>query len=247
MLRRVKTAAAAAACAMLGWGVSANAEAADPAVTRGVAFTGYDYLRGSNYEFAGAVVALNGNLGRDGYVLHASGAFLDYDLNPGLGRGWQGDMMLGYIFSRSNFSGGIYAGVDYQDYKLSPDDPTVAVRGAEWGFKVSTNLQTSPNLPYYLSLNAAYTGSFNGYWARARAGINRQGLTLGPEAIAMGNDGFDAHRLGGFLSFTLDKIMQKPIEVTLAAGHHFLDSSGPVSGTSASEGTYAGVTLAVGF
>jgi hypothetical protein len=254
MLRPIRTAAVVAISTLAGV-ATASAEglrdyappAAAPGTTRGVFFTGYDYLRGVNYEFAGTIVALNGDLGRDGLAFRTYGARMDYELNPGDGRGWQGDVMLGYIFSRSHFSGGIFAGADYQNYKLSPDDPTSVVRGVEWGAKVSGSLTTSKELPYYFDVNAAYTTAFSSYWARARAGLNRRGMTFGPEGIVMGSDGFDAQRLGGFLSFTLDKIHDRPIEVTLSAGHHFLSGSGPVSGTSATEGTYASVTFAVGF
>jgi hypothetical protein len=63
----------------------------------------------------------------------------------------------------------------------------------------------------------------------------------------MGSVGYDARRAGGFLSFKLDNIHDKPIEVTLAAGQHYVLGSGPVSGIAAGDGTYAGVTIAVGF
>jgi hypothetical protein len=235
---------------------AANAEglkdtpvAAEPGVTRGVAFSGYDYLKGVNYEFVGMIIALNGDLGRNGFAFRTYGSRVDYDIEPtGDGRGWQGDVMFGYIFSRTDMSGGIFAGVDYQNYKLSPDDPFAEVRGTEWGFKVSGNMSTSRELPYYFDVNAAYSTAFNSYWARVRTGVNRRGFTFGPEGIVMGSEGFDAQRLGGFVSFNVDMFRDnRPIEVTLSAGHHFISGSGTVSGAAGTEGTYASVTFAVGF
>ena len=67
---------------------------------RGVWFGGYDTVKGSNYYFDGIVVALNGNMSRDGLALRVYGSRVDYDLSPGDGRGYQADFMLGYHFTR---------------------------------------------------------------------------------------------------------------------------------------------------
>src|ERR1700737_1040649 len=86
--------------------------AAPAATERGVWFSGYDFDRGSRYIFDGIIVALNGDLWRNGFAVRAYGSRADFDLNPGNGHQWQGDLMLGYIFSRNHFYGGAYAGVD---------------------------------------------------------------------------------------------------------------------------------------
>jgi hypothetical protein len=74
---------------------------------RGVWFGGYDTVKGSNYYFDGIIVALNGNMSRDGLALRVYGSRVDYDLDPGDGRGYQADIMLGYRFTRANVDGGI--------------------------------------------------------------------------------------------------------------------------------------------
>src|SRR5204863_7744823 len=126
---------------------------------------------------------------------------VDCDLNPGEGRGWQVDAMFGYLFDRKEWSAGIFIGVDYQNFRLSPDDPTAPVRGTEFGAKIVGNITSADKLPYYYSLQGAYSTAFNSYWARARIGLNRSGVTFGPETIVVGSDSFDAHRLGGFTTF----------------------------------------------
>src|SRR5206468_1065205 len=140
---------------------------------RGVWFSGIDVVKDSRYVFDGVIVALNGDLSRDGFVVRAYGSRDDFDLNPGDGRAWQGDLMLGYITSRNHIEAGIYVGVDYQNVTLSPDDPTAKVRGSETGFKIAANVNTDREVPYYFSLHGNYSTAFDAYWARVRAGLTR--------------------------------------------------------------------------
>ena len=164
---------------------------------RGVYFSGYDVVEGARYAFAGMVLALNNDISRDGWALRLYGSRVDFDLDPGDGRGWQGDVMLGYRFVRKHMYGGIYVGGDYQNYRLSPDDPTAKVRGTEVGVKVAAELATSKELPYYFALNGNYSTAFDVYWARARVGLIRGGVTFGPEGIVFADQEFNAQRWGG--------------------------------------------------
>ncbi len=58
----------------------------------------------------------------------------------------------------------------------------------------------------------------------------------------LGNSGFDATRVGAFLTFDLPITPRLPLEVTLSAGHQFVGSNG-TSGTGGGEGTYVGVSF----
>jgi len=233
-------------------GMPRSAGAAQEAPERGVWFGGYDFVKGSNYYFDGMIVALNGDLSRDGFAVRAYGSRVDYDLDPGDGRGYQGDLMLGYLFNRGRWSGGVFVGVDYQDYKLKPDDPTSNVRGTEVGFAVAANVDTGREGPYYFSLNGKYSTAFDSYWGRVRTGLNRGRFTFGPEFIAFGDTDFDAHRIGGFLTFDVKLIPRMPLEVTLSAGRQFVDSSGgggggTVTSVGGGEGTYGLVVFSTSF
>ena len=102
--------------------------------------------------------------------------------------------MIGYKISRGHIWAAAYIGVDYQSYDLTPDDLSSPVRGSEVGFKVAADVATlRTGSPLYFSLSGLYSTAFDSYWARARVGLNQGHMTFGPEAIAMGNDGFDAH------------------------------------------------------
>jgi hypothetical protein len=220
-----------------------------PTSERGVWFSGYDVVKDARYVFDGVIVAFNGDMSRDGFALRVYGSHLDFDRNPGDGREWQGDVMLGYLFHRSHVSGGIYVGADYQNVKLKPDDPTEKVRGTEIGFKVAGDVSTDREMPYYFSLHANYSTAFETYWARARAGLTRHKVAFGAEGIAFGDEGFDAQRLGGFVMFDLNLLPNRPIEVTLSAGHQFVSDtkSGTTGGIGGSEGTYGSVVFSLTF
>jgi cellulose biosynthesis protein BcsS len=225
----------------------------DPGALSTVWYSGYDVARGSQYVFTGASYALNGDLSRNGFYLRAYGSRVDFDLDPGDGRGYQLDVMLGYRVTLGKVFGGVYIGADYQNFRLDPDDPFAEVRGTEWGFKVAADVATLRNgLPYYLGLEGNYSTAFQTYWARARTGLTLHGVTFGPEGIALGDVGFDAQRVGGFIIFDVPLWSRStPLEVSLHVGHQFVAGSGSNNGTEGSvaggEGTYGGITLVLVF
>jgi hypothetical protein len=220
---------------------------------RGVWFGGYDVVKDATYAFDGVIVALNRDLSKDGWALRAYGSRLDFDQNPtGDGRGWQGDVMLGYLFHRRSMDGGIYIGADYQNYRQSPDDPTSHVRGTEWGFKVAGDIATSDESPLYLSLDGSYSTAFNSFWSRARVGHNRSRLIYGIEGQAFGDESFLAQRLGAFLTFEVPLRPGRPLEITLSGGHQFVRNSNngdPSDGVSigGGEGTYGTIVFSMAF
>jgi hypothetical protein len=219
---------------------------------RGVVFGGVDLANGAQYYFDGIIVSLNGDMNKDGFVVRAYGSLVDYDLNPGHGQGYQTDLMLGYHINRGRYDGAIYIGGDWQNYTLHPDNPTEHVRGTEFGFKVAADMETSKELPYYLSLNGMYSTAFDSFWVRARTGFNRDRITFGPEAIVMGNTGFDAQRVGGFVTFDLKLLPGRPpVELTLSSGYQFVNgannNTSGNSGTGGGEGVYGAVVLSTTF
>lgn len=212
-----------------------------------VLFSGFDAVKDANYTFYGAILALNRDIGRDGFVLRAYGSHVDYEYDNGgtntAGTGWQGDVMIGYKVSSGRVWAAGYVGVDYQTFKLTPDDLTSKVRGSEVGFKVAgdvASLRTEG--PFYFSLSGNYSTAFDSYWARARVGANVPRMTFGPEFAVLGNSGFDATRVGAFLTFDLPITQRLPLEVTLSAGHQFVGSNS-TSGSGGGDGTYVGISF----
>jgi hypothetical protein len=243
----------AAADGMKGYGTKGTGFTAEDTQSW-VVFSGYDIVKDSNYSYQGAVVALNGDIGRDGFMLRLYGSQVGYEYDNGPvrtdGDGWQADAMIGYKVSRGRFWAAGYIGVDYQDYDLTPDDRSSQARGSEVGFKVAADMATlRTEGPLYIGLNGEYSTAFESYWTRARVGYNVPRVTFGPEFIAMGNVDFDAQRVGGFVTFDVNLTPKVPLEITLSGGHQFVsddDSSGTaaaVGGRGGGEGAYGAVTV----
>ncbi|KAB2849432.1 MAG: cellulose biosynthesis protein BcsS [Hyphomicrobiaceae bacterium] len=188
-------------------GLSAPNASAGEAPSSIVLFSGVDAAPDVIYAYQGIVIALNKDLGRDGFLLKLYSSYVGYEYDtsavPGGvvdGDGWQGDVMLGYKKGFNHSYAAIFAGVDVQNHRLTPDDPANPVRGTEVGFKIGLDYETLMGLPFYFGANGIYSTAFNTYWARVRAGLPvGHNIIIGPEALALGNDGFDAQRLGGFL------------------------------------------------
>jgi len=72
----------------------------------------------------------------------------------------------------------------------------------------------------------------------------------GIEGQAFGNEDFNAQRLGGFLTFQVPLRPNLPLEVTLAAGHQFVNessSSSDSTSTGGSAGTYGTIVFSTTF
>ena len=223
-----------------------------PPPKRGVYFSGIDFVEGATYTYSGIIVATNGDLARDGVLVRLYGSWVGYDLDPGDGRGLQGDAMIGYKFTRGPVWGSIFVGVDVQDFDLSPDDPTARVRGSETGFKVSGDLATVYGSPVHASIGGSYSTAFNSYWARARLGAFRNRITVGPEAIAFGNIDYEARRLGAFVTFhDLNPFSYRPFDLTFSVGHQWVGDDngggGLVGGFGGGEGIYGTIAFSMLF
>jgi hypothetical protein len=216
-------------------------------VDRGVWISGFDHQEDSYYVFSGITVALNGNIDRDGFALRVMGLYEDFDLDPGSGRTWQGDVMLGYLFNRRGYYGGVFAGLDVQDVRLRPDDPSADVRGTETGFKVAGYVVSDRSLPHYFNLYGHYSTAFESYYLRTRVGLSRHRVAFGPEYILAGDEDDRTQRFGGFLTFDLK--LDRPVEVTLNAGYQWADDSGTGTsfGRGGGDGAYGGIMVIVPF
>ena len=243
-------AATTAAFALIASASAGDVGSGPGAPPRAVFFSGADTVQGSFYTYDGVIVALNGDLARDGFMLRLYGSYVRYDLDPGHGTGWQGDAMIGYKFTRGPVWGSIFIGVDSQDYDLKPDDPTAQVRGQETGFKVAGHLSTAYGSPFYAAIEGNYSTAFDSYWARVRAGLYRDKLTWGPEFAVLGNVDFDAQRLGGFVTIHDISVLRfRPFDLTFSVGHQWVNDSnnGTVGGVGGGDGTYGSVAFSVVF
>jgi Cellulose biosynthesis protein BcsS len=239
-----KAVVASAAAAMLVVGASAS-EPAPGQPLRGVFLSGTDAVEGSLYSYYGVIAALNRDLSRDGWLVRLYGSLDDYDTDPGDGRGWQADLMVGYYITRGAMWASLMVGVDYQNF----DDDALGseVQGTEFGFKIAADVSTADGSPFYAAVSANYSTAFDTYWVRGRVGMHRDRVTFGPEGIVYGNDDFDAQRLGAFVTFhDLNPFRFRPFDMTLSAGHQFVsgDSTG---GSGGEEGIYGAISFSTLF
>jgi hypothetical protein len=216
-------------------------------------YSGADFAKDSFYSYSGAVVSLQRDLSRSGFVFQGFAGYGSYEYGSSLGT-IDGDVSqlaasLGYLWVRPGAAFGIYLGADYTDHDLTPNDPFNNVSGDEVGFRVGADLRlVGPT--HYISLEGYYSTAFDSYWTRARAGLNVGHFVIGPEAGALGNEGFDAQRLGGFVMFKLDFFgTRNPAELTLNAGYQFLsdDDNSFAASSAGGEGAYGGFNLSFSF
>ena len=163
--------------------------------------TGAEGGSGDNYyTFIGLVAPLlDNNLG-DGLVQRYWADFFGYryDSNQMIEAQTFGvEGMLGYQMSSASAWGGIYAGVRYNDTRLSPDDPGNDTRGEHvWG---KGQLEGGMDLAesWKVSGIASYTLGADSFWMRTRLLYRfNEGLSTGPEAIHMGDPSYRAWQFG---------------------------------------------------
>ena len=216
-----------------------------------VSYSGVDYVKDSYYSYSGVILSLQQDLSRSGFMVQGYFGYGSYDYdNPSVAGGnVDGDLvqlsgLIGYMLVRSGGSASIYVGVDYQNHDLDPADPSNDVSGSEVGFKVAGDIRHITDQVYF-TLEGTYSTAYNSYWSRLRGGLNRGRFAFGPEVLVIGNESFDAQRIGGFAVARTHLLPNLPIEMTFSGGYQFLDSSG--SGGAGSSGGGEGGYAAVNF
>jgi hypothetical protein len=216
-------------------------------------YSGADFAKDSFYSYSGAVISLQRDLSRSGFVFQGFAGYGSYEYGSGAGT-VDGDVsqlaaMIGYLWIRPGAAIGLYVGADYTDHDLTPYDASNRVQGDEVGLRVGGDVRLfGPS--HYFSLEGYYSTAFDSYWSRVRAGVNLGRFVIGPEAGAHGNDGYDAQRLGAFAMFKLDMFgTRNPAELTLNGGYQFLsdDDSPFVRSSAGGEGAYFGFNLGFAF
>jgi len=227
----------------------------DDTVYSRMTYSGLDVSKNSWESYSGIIFALNRDLSRDGFMLRLQGSYGQYDYENGTHHDvdlWQGDVMIGYQKVRDRVEVALYAGVDVLDHDVSPVDPSNSVSGSETGFKVAGYVEsrtTDVNLPYYFLLDGAYSTAFDTYYALGRLGLNRSGTIFGVEGWLLGDEDWDAQRLGGFVQWERNLRPDLLAQLTLSAGYQFADADPGCGGRCAAdwEGAYATVNFSLFF
>jgi len=211
-----------------------------PAAADTVAFTGLNARENSLYAYAGGVTALNGNLGMDGFLLRGVVGYGDYSYQAGTtvdGELWQFDATVGYQVYSDSVRLSAYAGYNYQDHSLSPNDPGNSTRGGHSGFIGQLELETLQSQAYYLSGMGSYSTANDSYWTRGRAGFRMGDFVLGGEAVFDGHNEYNARRFGGFAM--IQTMMGFSIDVAIGHSH--------ASGSQGGDGVYGSAGISVVF
>jgi hypothetical protein len=214
---------------------------------------GFDAAPQSLYWYKEAIVALNRDIAKSGFLMRLSGGVAVYNYAGPTGATidgtlWQFDAMPGYQYVRGAETFGASIGLDYQDSLLSPSDPTNPVRGTALGFKVAVNYEFEDDKkPFEASLASEYSTAFETYYAELRVGARLSDkLSLGPAAEVDGTTGYNGQRLGAYATYDFDLAKGVTLDVTIVGGHQFV-SGGGEAGPSGGAGTYGTLELTTNF
>ncbi|MEX0841594.1 MAG: cellulose biosynthesis protein BcsS, partial [Xanthobacteraceae bacterium] len=166
-------------------------------------FSGVDLWREGGFLHGGVLWSPDG-LDQDGFTLkfifgsgayrYLSGALGDAEV---VGHQLSGSAMPGWRFKRPGFEMTVFAGLDAQDHRLSPDDPSSDLRGSHVGLRSGFDLWYEPNRTTMLAADASVSTIGTSYNAHAAYGwrlFNR--VYVGPEAAAFASDDYRQYRFG---------------------------------------------------
>ena len=242
-------------CCMPNLALAKDESAKDESATESsVFYSELDVSKNDVNLYSTYIFALNRDLDKDGVLFRVEGLYDKFLYSAGLDRAqningteWQGAAFVGYQIVRNAITYSGFMGVDVPSVTLSPNDPTNPVRGTEVGFKVKTEIETDLEKTWYLDITADYSTAFQTYDSRIRpgwkfgSGKTEYQTVIGPEASFLGDQTFDAQRLGAFVLFPIKINEDTTAQFIIAAGYQWVEDRG--TGTQAST---AGETGAYG-
>jgi hypothetical protein len=161
----------------------------------------------SFYGYAGGVYALNRNLNTNGWLFRISGGAGHYSYNRsvGLDQGVDfqtGDVSIGYqtLLGSIRVSGYVGANVEYHDNR----DSLAEIQGTKWGVKGQGEIFAPIGDAGYALLLGTLSSVWNNYFVLGKLGYRvTDTISVGPEAMALGNDRYDSVRVGPFISISI--------------------------------------------
>ncbi|HEU4662251.1 MAG TPA: cellulose biosynthesis protein BcsS [Pseudolabrys sp.] len=192
---------AAAFCVVASCVSAAPVEGSDSA--RSIFFSGTDLWRDGSFAYGGLLWS-PGGLDREGFTFKALLTAGVYRYNSGALGGAQvtgvasaGRFFPGWRFKGRNLELKVFAGLDIESHRLSPDDPSSGLRGHDIGLTVAFDLWYEPAPNTMLALYGSLSSIAATYSARAAFGWRVSELFyIGPEAQIFGCVGYDQLRAG---------------------------------------------------
>lgn len=245
MKTSIRSFVAAVAAVSIGWtGLSVGVAHADGhgGYNSKVVYAGISGHEDTIAGFAGFIWATGGNLDASGLMLRASALYVDYDFastlaasgtaNGTIGRG---SVSIGYQFVSGGAALSIYGGVDYQDRNISPAAADTGTLNDDVGFIAAARLSTVGSVSMPASIEGNYSTANDTYWAKAKIGHRFNGMQIGPEVAVLGDEDYNAVRIGGYTGIDLSGST-----LQLGVGYNFADQSGTSRG---GDGVYGSAVL----
>jgi len=198
---------AAAALLVAAFSVSGGAasavEQSGNDVKRFLLFSGLDLWRHGGFAHGGVVWSPAG-LDNDGFVFKLAFGGGEYQYRSGalgnatvVGRQLSASLLPGWRFRRGGLIATTYAGLDVQDHRLSPDDPTAGLRGTYLGLRAAIELWYEPSATTMATADASVSTIGPSYSARVAFGWRTFGsFYLGPEVGGFANENYHQARAG---------------------------------------------------
>lgn len=166
-------------------------------------FSGTDIWRNGAFSHAGFLWSYQG--------LNADGPVFKLLLNGGLyrygsggtdvtGRQLMAAALPGWRWRREGFELTVFAGLDVQDHRFSPDDPGNRLRGTHGGARGGFDVWYEPFRDGMVTASASLSTVGSSYWTRAAAGWRVFDVWLGPELHACGDDTYRQFRVGAHVT-----------------------------------------------
>lgn len=171
-----------------------------------VVISGLEVTKNAFVSYTNVIIGLDGKLGTPSLLLRANVLHGDYDYTLNSVTGLendvdyiQGEFTLGYGGVFNGVWLAAYVGIDYQDHDLDLADAANSVSGSEIGFKAVGEVVKLGHHGIHYSAYGTYSTAFDSYYARLRVGrhINHD-LAIGVEGVLLGDDEWDAERLGAY-------------------------------------------------
>jgi hypothetical protein len=121
----------------------------------------------------------------------------------------------GWRFIQDKMQVTVFAGLDVQEHRLSPDDPSSRLRGQLWGARTGFDLWLQPSPITMMSADASASTVGRSFSARLAYGWRVFDLVYaGPELGALGSDNYRQVRAG----FHATGLRTGPLEWAASAG-----------------------------
>ena len=182
-------------------------------------FGGLTVAPHSVFAYAGGLISLNRHSGTDGFFVRLDGGTGRYDYRraPGLKQSVNfqtGELAVGYqaYLGQVRIAGSVGANVEDHDNS----DPLARVAGSRWGVKGQGEMFAPLGSSAYVFLLGNYSSVWNSYLFISKLGYRlTDSVSIGPEAMALGNVRYDSLRVGPFVSFAI----ARNAEIVLSGGY----------------------------